>query len=309
VASIDERKQLIYDLLMKDRIFEGDLGFSRWKPVVPDPIDLNFNTIILPQQTQYAYQSSEPGIVEWYVNFADPQLFVAYGTDLFAQDEMQVAEHPILAHLKEGLLCIYRTSDVNYSYKPSTVDTKMPTPILITGADRVGKIHTGKAPGLPNGLYGNHFAKAPFEAIKNATQVFENPTQTNLICMSALKASWGRYTLDQIEYLLTTAYTSFKAAHSESLRLDNSCQIHIHTGNWGCGAFGGNLELTALLQLVAAKAAKINTITYHTFNTKGTEALNRGIKRLESLNDNCTFSELCNIIIGMEYYWGVSNNT
>lgn len=33
------------------------------------------------------------GAVEWDVNFADPRLFTAYGSELFAQDEMQVAEH------------------------------------------------------------------------------------------------------------------------------------------------------------------------------------------------------------------------
>ncbi|MFA6168681.1 MAG: hypothetical protein WC700_18810 [Gemmatimonadaceae bacterium] len=27
------------------------------------------------------------------MNFADPRLFTAYGSELFAQDEMQVAEH------------------------------------------------------------------------------------------------------------------------------------------------------------------------------------------------------------------------
>ena len=41
--------------------------------------------------------------VEWHVNFADPHLFVAYGSRLFAQDEMQVAEHPALGSLKEAL--------------------------------------------------------------------------------------------------------------------------------------------------------------------------------------------------------------
>jgi len=30
---------------------------------------------------------------EWYVNFADPHLFFAYGAAAFAQDEIQVAEH------------------------------------------------------------------------------------------------------------------------------------------------------------------------------------------------------------------------
>jgi hypothetical protein len=43
---------------------------------------------------------AEPGAVEWHVNIADPHLFVANGGPLFAQDEIQVAEHPILGSLR-----------------------------------------------------------------------------------------------------------------------------------------------------------------------------------------------------------------
>jgi hypothetical protein len=39
-----------------------------------------------------------------WVNFADEHLFVAYASRLFAQDEIQVAEHPSLGHLKEKLV-------------------------------------------------------------------------------------------------------------------------------------------------------------------------------------------------------------
>lgn len=39
-----------------------------------------------------------------YVNFADPNMFVAYAGPLFAQDEIQVMEHPTLASVREYLL-------------------------------------------------------------------------------------------------------------------------------------------------------------------------------------------------------------
>ncbi|RKO83741.1 hypothetical protein BDK51DRAFT_30537, partial [Blyttiomyces helicus] len=42
---------------------------------------------------------------EWYVNFADKRIFRNYGSDeCFASDEVQVAEHPILASVREALL-------------------------------------------------------------------------------------------------------------------------------------------------------------------------------------------------------------
>ncbi len=51
----------------------------------------------------YAPALDRTDALEWHVNFADPVLFVAYGSSLFAQDEMQVAEHPALGSLKEAL--------------------------------------------------------------------------------------------------------------------------------------------------------------------------------------------------------------
>jgi hypothetical protein len=45
----------------------------------------------------FDYGPAEPGIVAWHLNFADPHVFFGYGGALFAQDEIQVAEHPIWA--------------------------------------------------------------------------------------------------------------------------------------------------------------------------------------------------------------------
>ena len=43
------------------------------------------------------------GGAEWHVNFADPRLFVSYGSGLFAQDEMQVAEPSTVEGRPHGL--------------------------------------------------------------------------------------------------------------------------------------------------------------------------------------------------------------
>ena len=39
----------------------------------------------------------------WWVKFADKNLFVYYGSDLFAQDEIQTLEHPLLGSVVEYL--------------------------------------------------------------------------------------------------------------------------------------------------------------------------------------------------------------
>ena len=92
--------------------------------------------------------------VEWHVNFADPSLFVAYGSRLFAQDEMQVAEHPALGSLKEALV----------ARESSRGDGRegQPTPVIVMGALRHCRVATepNAAEGRPHGLYGNAFARA-----------------------------------------------------------------------------------------------------------------------------------------------------
>lgn len=37
----------------------------------------------------------------------------------------------------------------------------------------------------------------------------------------------------------------------------------IHTGYWGCGAYGGNREPMPLLQLIAACESKFVTLVFH----------------------------------------------
>lgn len=58
------------------------------------------NTVIEINPHGYAYQPQDPSgtqqqqVMEWYVNFADRNLFGYYGGTLLAQDELQVLEHP-----------------------------------------------------------------------------------------------------------------------------------------------------------------------------------------------------------------------
>lgn len=37
----------------------------------------------------------------------------------------------------------------------------------------------------------------------------------------------------------------------------------IHTGWWGCGAFGGNRRLMAILQFAAAQLAGVDAVVFH----------------------------------------------
>lgn len=258
-----------------------------------------------PGYFEYTPALDRPGAVEWHVNFADPQLFVAYGSSLFAQDEMQVAEHPALGSLKEALdaqeLCAL------------TVDTDDPTPILVMGVERRCRVATDSnaAEGRPHGLYGNAFARADEAAIKRATMRIDPPTITNLIAMAAPAGGRGRYDIHEIEYVLRTAYTAFRAAVLESARSRGSeCPVVVHTGFWGCGAFGGNRVLMAALQILAAEMAGLERVVFHTGEAAGAAAINDAKQLFEP--DRITGSpmaahDLIELIDAIGFEWGVSD--
>src|SRR5262245_38178736 len=188
-------------------VHSGQLVFSRWKALsLPDCLDLNHATVLEARQDVFGYEPTPTGakVVEWYLNFAHWDLFCSYGGGLFAQDEMQVAEHPALGSLREALLAL--------NIPPFTVDINEPTPILIQGAERRVAVATddNAAEGRPGGLYGNRFAAASAEAIERACRVIEPPTVTNVIAMEAPVGS-GVYSQDEIVFVLRTACTGFSA--------------------------------------------------------------------------------------------------
>ena len=55
--------------------------------------------------------------MEWYVNFADADLFVAYHIGLFAQDEIQTAEHPACGAIKEWMKAVGTEDKVRLLYR------------------------------------------------------------------------------------------------------------------------------------------------------------------------------------------------
>src|SRR5690349_20415929 len=90
-------KQIVFDLACSpDSIHKGTIELTRWTAApLPETCALALTEIIgVPDVYDYG---DEPGV--WHVNFADPELFVAYGSRLLAQDELQCAEHPALCSI------------------------------------------------------------------------------------------------------------------------------------------------------------------------------------------------------------------
>jgi hypothetical protein len=196
-------------------------------------------------------------VVDWHLNFADPLLFTAFETALFAQDELQVAEHPVLGHLRETL----RARGLPHR----TIVNGRPSPILVSGVERrcAVALEPNAEEGRPQGLYGNYFGAASPEAIRRATRVLQPPTLTNLLAIAAPDSGHGFYGQDELRQILLTAFGGYGAAALESARLQPGAGTLIHTGFWGCGAFGGNRLVMTILQLGAAALAGVRLVFHH----------------------------------------------
>jgi hypothetical protein len=306
----DPNKRLVFEIAWPPGSApQGRLDYSRWGPLSwpegLDPRSAMGRVEDRPGFYDYTRASDRADAVEWHVNFADPDLFFAYGTRLFAQDEMQVVEHPVLGSLREALQA--------RGGGAMTMEKGRPTPVLVMGALRQCRVATGPnaAEERPQGLYGNAFARADPAAVRRATTRIDLPTITNLIAMAAPSGGSGRYRVDEIEHVLATAFTAFRAAVIESARSRGSDgPVVIHSGFWGCGAFGGDRVLMTTLQAIAAEMAGIDRIVFHTGDSTGAASIGT-MRRLfaSKLSDGSEIAvrELIERISALGFEWGVGD--
>lgn len=313
----DKYKKRLFDISCpRGSKHSGEIQVSRWN-ALPLPESVSIDGVITEfifRQDTFQYEAgSDENLVEWYLNFADGDLFLSYGSGLMAQDEHQVAEHPILGSVREMLASL---SETNRIYDPCTrdytrSDHNPPTPILIMGAQRRIIVDTSAniEQGRPDGLYGNLFSAASWETIEKAVKRIDSPTITNIIAMEAPSSGKGRYTLEQIIDVFQTAYTAFSAARTESRACEGEgAEIKIHTGNWGTGAYGGNKILMAYLQFLSAAAANIDTLVFHSRdNISCQEAYQLFAGRLESSKPEMNVMKHLKELAGMGFQWGVSD--
>ena len=245
--------------------------------------------------------------MEWHVNFADEALFGHYGGGLYAQDEMQVAEMPILASVREYLL---RGCFENENLIPSTRNGDFCSPCLVRNALRCLTVKTdiNEKEGRPYGLYGNNFMRASVDVISKALTIFEKPQLENIIAMEAPKGGRGEYDRNTILFLIKTVFTAFTAAVLES----GKSKVVIHTGNFGCGAYGGNRVLSALAQIFAAHIANVHCLVYHTFSKMYSSAYESAMKLFDDFkkrNKNGLLSteEFIEYVEEQHFIWGESD--
>ena len=292
-------------------VHRGQVEYSRWAAMPPpSSIDVASAAARLRHYPGfYEYGAPASGAVDWYVNFADPRLFGFFEGGLFAQDEMQVTEHPALGALRDALLA--------RDMKALTVENGKPTPVVVMGVERRCRVATNPdaTAGRPHGLYGNEFARATEAAVRRATERLDPPTLTNVIAIAAPHGRPGAYTKCDLEQVLLTAHSGFRAAVLESKRISASGPsptVVVHTGWWGCGAFGGNRVLMAVLQLIAAETAGVDQLAFHSAAPPDEASLNEAVGVLRDLagsSREIPTVALIEQLAARRFPWGVGNGT
>ena len=315
-------KQAIHDLVRREcGQLTGVMRYTRWQ-MSPLPHELQLHACdVQAEPGFFTYTESNPGI--WHMNFADPRVFAAYGSHLMAQDEWQVLEHPSLASLREALL---------YAEHPAlTRQGGVSTPVLISNVPRQCAIDlsggaTSETTPLSSwwrslfkatqssvtsgSLYGNAFAAASSTDVLRATKVLNPPTPSHIIALAAPTGT-GAYSTRQITDILQTAFSGFSAAVLESARHGvAAAHVSIHTGWWGCGAFGGNRVLMALLQILAAKMAGVGRIVFHIGSESDRYHFNDALSFLDLVTAQAATNDVPAIVVEIEalrFHWGQSD--
>ncbi len=246
------------------------------------------NIHIEPKAMDYKQETND---TLWVFNFADPNLVGYHHSCLFAQDEIQVAEHPYMSSCRKLIQ--------DNGYDATTIDENGDgTPILLTNIPRMCSVK------ITNEIYGKNFEKASIELIKNHIEQFEKATYSNIMAICSLNGFSGFYTPSQIGWLMTNLYGAFYNAK----RISNT-NIAVQTGFWGCGAFGGNKTLMVAIQVIVAYIANISSITFYTLEDSKNLFAKEGIKIASDLvkkYDGNTI-DIINSLVEMKFLWGKSD--
>jgi hypothetical protein len=298
-------KTLLYEMAFSSgKPSDGNIGYSRWASR-PLPDRFPSSDVSLTVSRKSGFFDYEPtgqtGVAEWHLNFANSDTYSTWPTSLFAQDEMQVAEHP-------GLIALRMTA-ARDNLSMLCVENREPTPLLVTGVERRLGIDTRPNVNLPNGLYGNQFKRAMPEEIEAATTLFSTPLKSNLLAIEAPAYGEGSYGEDDITFILRTAFSGFAAARDEGLATLGKSDTCIHTGFWGCGAYGGNRVLMSVLQMLAADMAGISQIMFHVGDKTGDAPFDEALETYRVLrsSQSQTTEKIIWSLAAHHYSWGRSD--
>jgi len=294
----NERKRKYFiKALAAHKNTSGSINISRW--CIEQNLKLQIEIVknkmeISTEQNFFDYKDCSTNSKKvWYMNYADSNLFGYYGSDLFAQDEIQTLEHPLLGSIVEYL---DKSKIKNLCSK--TVQENIPTPYVFENVPYWIEVNT--APTLTNGkkanLYGRNFSDLPEDVVDCGIKIVQGEKQNNIIAMAAPSNGKGLYTKLELENLLETVLAAFTGAVDKSK--EKECVIH--TGSWGCGAFGNNKELMYLSQMIGASSAGCKKLLFHKVEEvdfKNAES------KFEMIKEKMSFNEAVEFLLNQKFVW------
>jgi hypothetical protein len=84
-------------------------------------------------------------------------------------------------------------------------------------------------------------------------------------------------------------------------------EVVVHTGFWGCGAFGGNRVMMTLLQLIAAQLAGLDRLIYYVGEPSARASVDRALSLARDLIPFTDTSALIDHIAALGLEWGSSD--
>ena len=260
---------------------------ARMPEIVPVPYFFRYDDLVTDEE------------MCWYLNFADPFMFTAYGSDLFAQDEIQTLEHPMLP-----ALMLHLAGMGDRELRPLTAEGGQATPWIFENVPRWIEVNTTpiNERGEKCSIYGNAFADAEYSLLRQAITVNSDPAaRSNIIAMAAPYPDGGAYKPHQICQLLSTVLAGFFPA----VEAGTGKNTVIHTGRWGAGAFGGSEELALCVQIVGGMLCGVTKLYFHAVSAM---CLKNALDTAKAIASASTYAEqIVEKLLARGYCWGFSD--
>lgn len=304
------RKRVFFERARKakEKDLNGSITVSRVTPDTPELESIVFQKgrTKFKDETGYFNYAEDPSTDEryvWWMNFADPMLFGYYGGSLFAQDEIQVFEHPMLGSLREYLLEGSEDGMKPWALTLRSGQQSVPTPYLIEQVPQWQKVVT--APRLPMGgvgmIYGHNFITVSDEEVEAGITTVDEDIRNNIMACSAITGC-GQYSYEEIELQFKTLLCAFKAAKDISSETGRKCVVH--GGKWGCGAFGGAPELMIFLQICAAGVCGVDELVLHAVDD---DTYGNALEMYLDMDDGLSLDGMIMMLYSKKYHWGYSD--
>ena len=134
--------------------------------------------------------------------------------------------------------------------------------------------------------YSNYSGYAfSFKYEESAIKDEQNLIRHNIIAIDAVCSYSGGVSKSSKKRDLIKAYVGFNLINFDDKDV-SKLEKTISSGNWGCGAFGGDYELKFIQQWLAATYAGVDKLYYYTFGRKEMNNVIKNLEEMKSLDVN-----------------------